>query len=69
MYITYDKERQVTSRLPRYKAAVHVPDFDTLVPAPELSRYNCVVIFLKGLFFASVSDSSEAETSVSKSGT
>ena len=25
------------SRCPRYKAAVHVPDFDTLVPAPELS--------------------------------
>ena len=25
------------SRRPRYKAAAHVPDFDTLVPAPELS--------------------------------
>ena len=25
------------SRSPRYKAAVHVPDFDTLVPTAELS--------------------------------
>ena len=25
------------SRRPRHKAAAHVPDFDTLVPAPELS--------------------------------
>ena len=48
------------SRRPRYKATVHVPDFQTHVPAPEdSSRYNRVVIFLKGLFFASASDSSE----------
>ena len=33
------------------------------------SRYNCVVIFLKGLLFASASDSSGAGTRVSKSGT
>ena len=30
---------------------MHVPDFDTLVPAPDT-----IVIFLKGLFFASASD-------------
>ena len=33
------------------------------------SRYNYVVIFLKGLFFASACDSSGAGTRVSKSGT
>ena len=32
-------------------------------------RFNCVVIFLKGLFFASASDSSGAGTGVSISGT
>ena len=33
------------------------------------SRYNVSRIFLKGLFFASASDSSEAGTRVPKSGT
>ena len=32
------------------------------------SRYNCVVIILKALFFASANDSSGARTIVSKSG-
>ena len=34
----FDKECQVTKPASSlYKAAVYVPDFDTLVPAPELS--------------------------------
>ena len=40
------------SRRPRYKADVHVPDFDTLVPAPELSLpIQCVVMISKGIIF------------------
>ena len=36
---TYDEERRVTKPTPRprYKAVANVPNFDTLVPAPELS--------------------------------
>ena len=35
LYLTRNARWQ--SRRPRYKAAVHVPDFDSLVPATELS--------------------------------
>ena len=31
------RNARLRSRRPRYKAAVHLPDFDTIVPAPELS--------------------------------
>ena len=33
----YDENARWQNRRPRYKAAAHVPNFDTLVPAPELS--------------------------------
>ena len=33
----YDEECQVTKPTSPLQSAVHVPDFDTLVPAPELS--------------------------------
>ena len=35
LVMTRNARRQ--SRRPRYKTVAHVPDFDTLVPAPELS--------------------------------
>ena len=37
LYTYMTRNARWRSRRPRYKAAVHVPDFDTLVPAPELS--------------------------------
>ena len=36
-YEAYDEERQVTKPTSCCRAAAHVPNFDTLVPAPELS--------------------------------
>ena len=36
-YLHTYEERQVTMPTSRFKGAVHVTDFDTLIPAPELS--------------------------------
>ena len=36
-YDTYDEERQVTKPTSPLQSCLYVPDFDTLVPAPELS--------------------------------
>ena len=53
------------SRRPRNKAMVHVPDFDTLVPAPELSLpIQCVVIISRDYFC-----NRERRNCTSKSGT
>ena len=42
-------ERQVTEPTSSHKAAVHVPDFDALVPAPELSLAD-----VKNIFFLEI---------------
>jgi len=71
MYTYMTVNARWRSRRSRSKAAVHVPDFDILVPALELSLpiQFCRHISKRIIFFASTSDSSGAGTRVSKFGT
>ena len=51
-YVHMTGNARLRSRRLRYKAAVHVPDFDTLVSAPELSLPIQVCrLISKGSFF------------------
>ena len=52
IYVHMTRNARWRSRRPRYRAAAHVPNFYTLVPAPELSLpIQCVVIISKGIIF------------------
>ena len=63
----YDEERQVTKPTSPLKAAVHIPNFDTLVPAPELSLPIQLCRHIsKGIISLSASDSSGARKNESE---
>ena len=69
MYLTVNARWR--SRRSRSRAAIHVPNFDTLVPAPELSLVDAKKIILLEIWRQNWigSDSSRAGTRMSKSGT
>ena len=68
MYMTWNARKQ--SRRLRYKAAIHVPDFQTLVPAPELSLADAKNNPFRNMTTHIIgSDSSGAGTRESKSDT
>ena len=61
----YDEERKVTKPTSPLEGAVHLPDFETLVPGPELSLPIQLCRHIsKGIIFAFASDSSGAGTRV-----
>ena len=66
----YEQECQVTKPLSPLQSCRLRTGFRHLFPLQSCrSRYNCAVMFLKGFFFVSASDSSGVRTRVLKSGT